>query len=110
MKPKLRTDDHKGISNVVLSIAHEHKLLALDSLGKVVLEREHIGDHLRWMELIGQAVPDRDARMSSEVLDDFLPVTTVLDAVEHAAKHACSVFNRFLFPHLGATRIEIGYA
>ena len=110
MQAQLRTDHHQGVCHIVLGIAHEHQLLALDTFGKFLGQREHVGNHLRGMEFRGQTVPNYHARLFGELFHDILAVTAILNAVEHAAEHARSVFNGFHFAHLRACRIKIRHA
>ena len=54
----------------------------------------HIGDHLRRMIFVGQAVEDRDAGKTLEILDRFLRIAAELDCVVHAAENAGRVLDR----------------
>ena len=49
------------------------------------LDRQEIGQNLRRMELVCQAVPDRDARVFRQILHDLLPKAAIFNAVEHPA-------------------------
>ena len=110
VQAQLRAHDHERVRHVVLGVAHEHELQALEALREVLLDRQHVGDHLRGMELGGQAVPHRHAGVGGQVLDDLLGEAAVLDAVVHAAEHAGGVLDGLLLAHLGAAGIEVGDA
>ena len=59
---------------------------------------------------VGQAVPNGNARVGGETLDDLLVVAAVLDAVVEAAQDLGGVNHRFLLAHLGRLGIEEGDA
>ncbi len=60
------------------------------------------------MELIGKAVPDRNACVFRQFFNYLLPETAILDTVIHPAQYPGRIFHGFLFPHLRAGRIQIG--
>ena len=80
----LRAADHEGVAHVEARIAHVDELFALQ-LAKMFLDRQEIGQNLRRMELVCQAVPDRDARVFRQILHDLLPKAAIFNAVEHPA-------------------------
>ena len=57
-----------------------------ERLGRVLADGEHVGQHLGGVPLVGQTVPDRDARVRGQLLDQLLAVPPVLDPVEHPAR------------------------
>ena len=59
------------------------------------------------MELVGEAVPDRDAGVRRELLDDRLPEAAVLDAVVDPAEDPGRVLHRLLVADLRAGRAEV---
>ncbi len=72
------------------------------------LNGEEVSEDLGRMEFIGQAVPDRDAGVRREALDNLLSKAAVFDAVVHPAQHAGSIRNGFLLADLAAGGIKIG--
>ena len=110
MHAELRAHHHERVRHVVLRVAHEHELEAARALRELLFDRHQVGDHLRGVELGGEPVPHRDARVFGELLDDLLAVSAVLDAVEHAAEHARGVGDRLLLAHLRSRRVEVGDA
>ena len=60
------------------------------------------------MELVGQAVPDRNTGVMGQIFHDLLPIAAVLDAVKHPAQHPGGVGNGFLFADLAARRVKVG--
>ena len=66
---------------------------------------QEVGKDLGGMELVGQAVPDRNTGVMGQVFHDLLPIAAVLDAVKHPAQHPGGVGNGFLFADLTARRV-----
>ena len=104
--PHLCAADHQGVAHVVPRVAHVHELFA-GQIAEMLLDRQEIGQNLRGVKFVRQSVPDGDARVFCQLLDDLLPVAAVLNAVVHTAKHARSVGDGFLFADLRAGRVEI---
>ena len=76
-----------------------------------MLQHGHqVGEDLRWVELVGQTVPHRNARILGQLLDDFLAEAAVLNAVIHPAQNLRGVRDGLLLSHLAAARVEIGHA
>jgi hypothetical protein len=74
-----------------------------------VLAHGHdVGQHLRWVILVGKAVVDRYSGISGELLHAFLRRATILDSIEHAAEHAGGVLERLLVADLGTGWIQVG--
>ncbi|MNV85698.1 hypothetical protein D3C71_1796700 [compost metagenome] len=89
-----RRADHQGVAHVVSRVAQIGEAQLRQGFARRVLEHGHqVGEDLRWMEFVGQAVPDRHARILTQLFDDLLAVTAILDAVVHAAQHAGGVFH-----------------
>ena len=109
MESELGAHDHERVGHIVPRIAHEDELQALEAGGEVLLDREHVGDHLSRVELGGQAVPDGHARVGGQVLDDALGEAPVLDPVVHSTENTGRVLDGLLLPHLGRARIEVGH-
>ena len=82
--PHLCAADHQRVAHVIARIAHVDELFALQ-LAKMFLDRQEIGQNLRRMELVCQAVPDRDARVFRQILHDLQPKAAIFNAVEHPA-------------------------
>ena len=66
-----------------------------------------IGENLRWVELVGQAVPHRHPAYSPSS-STMAAVAAIFDAVIHAAQHAGGVFHRLFMANLRAAWAEIG--
>ena len=60
------------------------------------------------MELIGEAIPDRNAGILRQVFHNILTVTTVFNAVIHTAQNTGGIGNTFFFADLASRRIQIG--
>ena len=69
---------------------------------------QEVGKDLGGVELVGQAVPDRNTGIMGQVFHDLLPIAAVLDAVKHPAQHPGGVGNGFLFADLAARRVKVG--
>ena len=67
---------------------------------------EHVGQHLRGVPLIGQAVVDGYVGVERELIDRRLCVTAVFDGVEHTGEHASGVGHRLLVADLGGLRVQ----
>ena len=109
MHAELRTYDHVGIRHVVTGVTHIHQLLALQ-VTAVLPNRQHISEHLRRVELVRQAIPDRHVTVLRELLHEILAEAAVLDAVVHTAQHACGIRDRLLAADLRTGRSEVGRA
>ena len=105
----LGAGNHQGVAHVVPGIAHVGEVDALE-VAQLLLDGQQVSQHLRGMELIGQAVPNGHAGVVSQGLDGVLCEAAVLDAIIHPAQNAGSVSNGFLLAHLGAAGIQVGHA
>ena len=107
--PHLGRTDHQGVAHVVARVAEIGKAQLRQGFARGVLQHGHqIGENLGRVELVGQAVPYRHARVLAQLFDDGLPVAAVFDAVVHAAQHAGGVFHRLFMANLRAAWAEIG--
>ena len=61
-----------------------------------LLEGQQVGEHLRGVPLVGEAVVDGDAGPLRQRLDRVLPESPELDGVEHAPEHPGRVLDRLL--------------
>ena len=109
MHAELRAYDHVGICHVVAGVTHIHQLLALQ-VTPVLTNRQHVGEHLRRMELVREAIPDRHIAVLRKFLHEILAEAPVLDAVIHTAQHACGIRDRLLAADLRTGRSEVGRA
>ena len=75
---------------------------------EVLPDGEEVGQDLSGVELVGQTVPDGNACIMGQVLDDLLAIAAVLNAVEHPAQHTGGVRNGLFFADLAARRVQIG--
>ena len=99
---------HQAVAHVVAGIAKVNEVDALQ-VTKMLPDGEEVGQDLGGMELVGQAVPHRDARVAGQIFHDLLAVAPVLDAVKHAAQHPGGVGNGLLFADLAAGGIKVGH-
>ena len=74
-----------------------------------LVHREEVGEHLRRVPLVGEAVVDRHAGVGGQLLDVGLGGAAELDGVVHPPEHAGGVGHRLLVPELGARGIEVGH-
>ena len=79
----------------------------MEGLVSVLQHRQGIGEHLSGVELVGQAIENRDASVLGQLLHDGLMEPAVLDAVIHASQHSSSVLHGLLVTDMGSTRAEI---
>ena len=109
VKTHLRAGDHEGVSHIVARIAEIGKFKPLER-ALLLFDGKKVGKHLRRVELVSQAVPDRNARILGQLLDDFLTEAAVFNAVIHPAQNLRGVRDGLLLSHLAAARVEIGHA
>ena len=102
----LGTADHERIAHVVTGVAHIDKLNAFQ-ITEVFLDGQEVGQDLGGMELIGEAIPDRNAGILREIFHDILTETAVFNAVIHAAQNTGGIGNTFLFTDLASGGIQI---
>ena len=110
MDAELGADVHQAVGDVVARVAAEDELALAQRLLGVLHQRQDIGERLGGVVNVGQAVPNGNARVGGETLDDLLVVAAVLDAVVEAAQDLGGVDHRFLLAHLGGLGIEEGDA
>ena len=80
----------------------------VERLRDVLAQRQEVGEDLRRVPLVGEAVVDGHARPGRELVGDGLAEAAVLDRVVHAAEHARGVLDRLLVAHVRAARAEVG--
>ncbi len=106
---ELAAADHQRVAHVVARVPE----VAEGDLAQVLLavlgHGEHVGQDLRRVELVGQAVPHRHAGVLREGLDVLLGGAAVLDGVEGAAEDSRGVLHRLLVADLGAAGSEVGH-
>ena len=71
---------------------------------------EHIRQHLRGMELVGEAIVDRNTGVLCQLLHGVLAKAAVFDGVEHPAQNTGGVGDGLFFADLRAGGVEIGDA
>ena len=69
---------------------------------------QHVGEHLRRVPVVGQAVVDRHAGVVRQIVDHLLAGAAELDGVEHPPEHAGGVLHRLLVADLAARGVEVG--
>ena len=62
---------------------------------RMFLHGQKVGQHLRWMRFIGEAIPDRDTRITGQFFHIILSKAAILDAIIHASKDTGRIFNGF---------------
>ena len=102
----LGATDHEGVAHVVARIAHVDEVDAFE-VAEVFLDGQEVREDLGRVVLVGETVPDRDARILREFFDDLLAVAAVLDALEHAGQHAGRVGDALLLPDLRVGRVQV---
>ena len=93
----LGTAHHQAVAHVVAGIAEVDEMDALQA-AEVFPDGQEVGKDLGGMELVGQAVPDRNTGVMGQVFHDLLPIAAVLDAVKHPAQHPGGVGNGSFLP------------
>ena len=106
--PRHRPAQHQRVPHVVPGVAEKGEGLPVERLVRVLFHRQKVGQDLGRVELVGEAVPDRDAGVPGELLDDRLAESAVLDAVEHPPQDAGGVLHRLLLADLGSRGAEVG--
>ena len=90
------------IAHIVAGVAHIGVGKLMQGLGAMFAHGEHIGQHLRGVEFIGEAVEHRHAGIGRQFFHHRLTVAAVFDAVIHAPQHAGGVFHAFFVANLAA--------
>ena len=107
-QPMIAAEHQQRVAHVVAGVAQE----GVGDLGARLVgmlhHGQHVGQHLRRMPVVGQAVVDRNAGVSGKLLDHLLAGAAELDGVEHAPEHSGRVLHRLLVADLRAAWIEIG--
>ena len=107
--PHLGAAHQQGVAHVETGITQIGKGYVLQGLVAVLGHREKVGEDLRGMEFVGEAVPHGDAGILGELFHGRLGESAVLDAVEHPSQHASRVLHRFLDADLGAGGTQVGH-
>ncbi len=106
--PELGAHQQQRVGHVVAAVADERVGDLVQRLVGVLGHREHVGQHLRRVELVGQPVEHRHPGVLRERLDVLLGRPAVLDRVVHPAEHAGGVLHRLLVPDLRRRRVDVG--
>ena len=104
----LRAAHHQGIAHVVPGVPQINQLPS-PQRAEMLPDGQEIRQDLGGMKLIGQTVPDRDAGITGQILDDLLAVAPVFNAVKHPAQHPGRIRDGFLFADLAPGGIQIGH-
>ena len=88
---------HKAVAHVVAGIAEIDEVDSLQ-MAEMLPDGQEIGQDLGGVELVGQAVPDGNACIMGQILNDLLAVAPVFDAVKHPAQDPGGIRNGFLLP------------
>ena len=105
MHTEFCTYNHQRISHIITGISHIRKFNSFQ-MTKMLLNGQHVCDHLCRMKLIGQTVPYRNSRIFCQVFHDCLLKSTVLDTVIHTSKYTGSICDTFFLSNLGCRRIQ----
>ena len=100
--------NHEGIAHVVAGIAEIGEFNAPE-MSEMFPNRKKIGEHLRRMIEIGEAVPNRDAGIAGKDFRSFLREAAELDAVIEAAEQARRVLDAFVLSHLRGRGAQISH-
>src|SRR5436190_7925971 len=109
LHPQLASGDHQRVAGVEPGVPDVAEGDAVQRFLRVLAHREHIGQHLRRVELVAEPVVHRHAGKLAELFDHVLAKPTVFDRVEHSTQDARSVFDRLLLPDLRAVRSQVSH-
>ena len=104
--PSFAPDDQVAVGHVEARVAEVAERHLLERLVEVLAHRQEVGEHLRRVPLVGEAVVDRHAGPLRQLVGDRLAEAAVLDRVVHAAEHARRVLDRLLVAHVRAARAD----
>ena len=104
----LGTTNHQAVAHVEAGISNVGEGHLVEGFAGMLLHGEEVGENLRGMALVGQAVPHGDASVFGQFLNSLLLEATVLDAVEHATQHAGGVLHALLHANLATGGAQIG--
>ena len=105
---ELRGADQIAISHVETCIAQVAEDDCVEWFGDVLLEGEEVGQDLRGVPFVGQAVVDRHAGPLRQLLGGRLGEAAVLDGVVHAPEHTRGVLDGLLVAHVRAAGSDEG--
>ena len=100
---------HQRVAHVVTGIAVIHQMDALQ-ITEAFLNGHKVRQDLGGVELIGQAVPNRNRGILRQLLHHFLTVAAVFNAVIDPGQNPGSISNGFLAADLGGSGIQISGA
>ena len=98
--------DHQGVLDVVATLAAVGEREALEP-AEVLLDGHEVGEHLRGVLAVSEAVPDGHAGVLGELLDVLLLEAAELDGVEHGAEHLGGVEDRLLLAQLDVALAQV---
>ena len=101
-------DQQQGVAHVVARIAQIGVADLVQRLVAVLAHGHDVGDHLRRMVFVGQAVVDRHAGVARQLLDDLPLETTVFDGVVQPSEHPRGVLHAFLVADLRGVGVDVG--
>ena len=94
IQPGQRRRFQHRVAHVVARVARVDQRHLVKRLARqVLLHGQQVRQQLRRVELVGQPVPHRHARILRQRFDDFLAVPAILNAVVHPPEHARGVLN-----------------
>ena len=102
----LGATDHEGVAHIIMGFARINQFSAFQR-AEMLLDGKKVGQDLGGVKLVGEPVPDGNACVFRQFLDQVLAVATVLNAVEHPTQYPCGIGDAFLFTHLRTRGIEI---
>ena len=73
----------------------------------MLLDSHEISQNLCRVEFVGQAVPDWNASMTSQLLNCPVIKPAKFNTIKHAAQHLGGVFNCFFFTQLNVIFAEV---
>ena len=97
---------HQGVRHVVAAVAHVNDLAAA-YVAESLAERHEVGEDLRRVGLVGEAVPDGDAGVFGEIDHGLLLEAAEEDAVVEAAEDAGGVLDALLVAEVRFMAAEI---
>jgi hypothetical protein len=106
---QLAAADQQRVAHVKAGVAHIAVGNLIGRLRRVLDHRQHVGQNLRRVKLIGQPVPDGHTGIAGQRLDRLLGKATVLDAVVHTPQYARRVLHRLLVADLRPLRAEVSH-
>ena len=106
---ELGAADQVGVGHVEARVAEVAERDLAERLVHVLAEGQEVGQDLRRVPLVGEAVVDGDACPLGELVGDALAEAAVLDRVIHAPEHSRGVLDGLLVTDVRAGRPEVGH-